>query len=179
MSNNRACTRLHHKALLCIMSDRSSSFSVIQANLRDVLAVWRLEKAIFPKDAYPLFEILLLFLTPRIRNVKVMGTDNKLAAFMSVAKNFGGYPAWIITIGVAESYQRCGIGRQLMQWVEDEMNPERIRLTVRASNSPAITLYEQMGYQHIDRRRRYYNDGEDGLIMEKHRATNDMRDLLE
>lgn len=144
-------------------------FHIQKASLRDALAIRRLEKAIFPKDAYPLFEIVMLFLAPRVYNIKAVDNDGKLAAYMAVSTNFGGYPAWIITIGVDQRHQRKGLGRHMMYWIEDTLNPSRIRLTVRASNTPAISLYEQMGYKQVERRRRYYNDGEDGLVMEKHR----------
>jgi ribosomal-protein-alanine N-acetyltransferase len=43
----------------------------------------------------------------------------------------------------------------------------RARLTVRLSNDKAISLYEKEGYRTIDIWKRYYNDGEDGLVMEK------------
>jgi ribosomal protein S18 acetylase RimI-like enzyme len=35
------------------------------------------------------------------------------------------------------------------------------------SNEPAIALYEKEGYRSVDIWKRYYNDGEDGLVMEK------------
>lgn len=38
-------------------------------------------------------------------------------------------------------------------------------LEVRASNSPAITLYERFGFSICGRRDAYYHDGEDALIM--------------
>ncbi len=150
-------------------SSPNNDFQIVNATLRDVWAVRRLEKAIFPKDAFPLIEIAALFLLPRIKTLKMIDAEGNLAAFLAVSQAFGGYPAWIITIGVAGRYQRQGVGRQLLKWIEDVLNPPRIRLTVRASNTPAITLYEQMEYKHIERRRRYYNDGEDGFVMEKQR----------
>ena len=42
-----------------------------------------------------------------------------------------------------------------------------MKLTVRASNHGAIALYEKEGYRTIDIWKKYYNDGEDGLVMEK------------
>jgi ribosomal-protein-alanine N-acetyltransferase len=42
-----------------------------------------------------------------------------------------------------------------------------MKLTVRMSNEPAISLYEKEGYRSVDIWKRYYNDGEDGLVMEK------------
>ena len=38
-------------------------------------------------------------------------------------------------------------------------------LEVRASNMPAQRLYEKLGFDIVGRRRHYYRDGEDGLIM--------------
>ena len=38
-------------------------------------------------------------------------------------------------------------------------------LEVRASNAAAIALYEQLGFQHVGRRRGYYPDGEDACLM--------------
>jgi ribosomal protein S18 acetylase RimI-like enzyme len=40
-------------------------------------------------------------------------------------------------------------------------------LTVRISNDKAIALYEDEGYRTVDIWKRYYADGEDGLVMEK------------
>jgi ribosomal-protein-alanine N-acetyltransferase len=42
-----------------------------------------------------------------------------------------------------------------------------MKLTVRISNQPAISLYEHLGYHTSDIWRAYYNDGEDGLVMSK------------
>ena len=38
-------------------------------------------------------------------------------------------------------------------------------LEVRAGNIPAQRLYEKLGFEIVGRRRHYYRDGEDGLIM--------------
>jgi ribosomal-protein-alanine N-acetyltransferase len=59
------------------------------------------------------------------------------------------------------------MGRFLLEWGETKLNAKQVRLTVRAGNDPAIKLYEQTGYIVVERRRRYYLDGEDGLEMEK------------
>ena len=55
----------------------------------------------------------------------------------------------------------------------------RMKLTVRMSNEPAISLYEQEGYRSVDIWKRYYNDGEDGLVMEKEIVeTNQLKSLF-
>ena len=47
------------------------------------------------------------------------------------------------------------------------LNQAVLKLTVRRSNARAIALYERMGYRFKHAIYRYYNDGEDGLLMEK------------
>jgi ribosomal-protein-alanine N-acetyltransferase len=74
---------------------------------------------------------------------------------------------WIATIGVDPRYQRRGFGRALLRACEERMTFPRSRLTVRISNDKAISLYEKEGYRTVDIWKRYYNDGEDGLVMEK------------
>ena len=74
---------------------------------------------------------------------------------------------WIATIGVHPEYRRKGIGKRLMVKCEQGLDVPRIRLTLRPSNAPARTLYESMGYREVDRWKRYYRGGEDGLVMEK------------
>ena len=43
-----------------------------------------------------------------------------------------------------------------------------MKLTVRRNNRAALLLYEKMGYQQVDIWSRYYRNGEDGLVLEKH-----------
>jgi N-alpha-acetyltransferase 10/11 len=75
--------------------------------------------------------------------------------------------SWIATIGVDPRYQRRGIGRALLRACEERIKLPRVKLTVRMSNQTAISLYEKEGYRSVDIWKKYYNDGEDGLVMEK------------
>lgn len=38
-------------------------------------------------------------------------------------------------------------------------------LEVRVSNAPALALYSRLGFQYVRRRRQYYDDGEDAIVM--------------
>ena len=64
-------------------------------------------------------------------------------------------------------YRRRGIGAALLQACEAQLGVRRVRLSVRASNRPAIELYERFDYQQVGRWGHYYQDGEDALVMEK------------
>jgi ribosomal-protein-alanine N-acetyltransferase len=74
---------------------------------------------------------------------------------------------WVATIAVDPRYQRRGIGSALLHPCEEKATLPNMKLTVRMSNEPAISLYEKEGYRSVDIWKRYYNDGEDGIVMEK------------
>ena len=48
-----------------------------------------------------------------------------------------------------------------------EKEAETMALEVRASNSAAISLYEQLGFIRVGIRARYYDSFEDAILMEK------------
>lgn len=74
----------------------------------------------------------------------------------------------ILTIGVAASARRRGVGRALVAeasafaWRE---SLERIHLEVRSSNRGAIALYADQGFMVVGRRPRYYRNAEDAVLM--------------
>lgn len=76
--------------------------------------------------------------------------------------------AHIATIASHPDWRGCGLGQQLMLALLDvaiARGASTSTLEVRANNQPAQQLYLKLGYQFVGRRRRYYRDGEDGLIM--------------
>lgn len=71
----------------------------------------------------------------------------------------------IISLAVMPKYRRLGIARSLMSMVL-ALHPGDWELNVRATNSPAQTLYLQMGFEPIDILQGYYSsDGEDAICM--------------
>ena len=75
--------------------------------------------------------------------------------------------AWIATVCVLPEYRGQGIGTELLMRCEAELTTPSIRLCVRTTNEGAIRLYRRHGYEAINRWARYYQDGEDALVMEK------------
>jgi ribosomal-protein-alanine N-acetyltransferase len=76
--------------------------------------------------------------------------------------------AHIATIASHPDWRGCGLGLYLMLALLDVAQASGAHLStleVRAGNLPAQRLYEKLGYEIAGRRRRYYRDGEDGLIM--------------
>src|SRR5687767_9284336 len=136
------------------------------ASLRDLGALRRLEQACFQKDAWPLLDLMAVLTWPDVIKLKAV-EDGEMVGFVACDPRPAEHASWIATIGVDPRYQRRGIGRALLRACEDRTPQRSLRLTVRISNHPAISLYEKEGYRSVDIWRRYYNDGEDGLVMEK------------
>jgi ribosomal-protein-alanine N-acetyltransferase len=67
--------------------------------------------------------------------------------------------AEILTLGVCESWQRRGIGRQLVEALcraAKKAEARRLHLEVAAGNAIAIRLYKSLGFEDIGRRKGYY-----------------------
>jgi ribosomal-protein-alanine N-acetyltransferase len=95
----------------------------------------------------------------------------RLAGFAIM--QYGDDAAHLNLLAVEPSYQRQGIGRQLMRWLEDTASTAgtfRIRLEVRASNQTGQAFYKAIGYQQSDWLRGYYQAHEDALRLERNLA---------
>jgi len=136
------------------------------ANIRDLAGLRRLEHACFEKDAWPLLDLIAVLTWPDVIRLKAV-ENGELIGFVAGDPRPAEEASWIATLGVDPRYQRRGIGRALLHACEARVRLPRVRLTVRMSNTAAISLYEKEGYRSVDIWKRYYNDGEDGLVMEK------------
>nr|WP_184829834.1 ribosomal protein S18-alanine N-acetyltransferase [Jiangella mangrovi] len=86
------------------------------------------------------------------------------------APAYTGDPADVLTIAVAPSSQRGGVGTLLMTALEAEARRRgagELLLEVRADNDPALAFYTRHGFERIAVRRRYYGGGRDGLVLRK------------
>lgn len=74
--------------------------------------------------------------------------------------------AEILSVGVKEEFQRCGVGDRLIQAIERIMNRvdvEKIYLEVAVDNDAAIHLYRKLGYDEVGRREGYYRRPDGGF----------------
>jgi ribosomal protein S18 acetylase RimI-like enzyme len=136
------------------------------ASLRDLSALRRLEQVCFEKDAWPLLDLMAVLTWPDVIKLKAV-ENGEMIGFAACDPRPSEEAGWIATLGVDPRYQRRGIGRALLRACEAKSKLPRMKLTVRLSNEAAISLYEKEGYRSVDIWKRYYNDGEDGLVMEK------------
>ena len=77
----------------------------------------------------------------------------------------------MMNVAVHPDFRRQGIAETLVNGLVDRlktMGSHCLTLEVRASNAPAISLYEKLGFSEIGRRKNYYrNPREDALILRK------------
>ncbi len=77
----------------------------------------------------------------------------------------------MMNVAVHPDFRRKGMGEKLVNALVENLRQQGSRcltLEVRASNLPAIALYEKQGFQEIGRRKNYYrNPREDALILRK------------
>ena len=136
------------------------------ASLRDLGSLRRLEHACFEKDAWPLLDLIAVLSWPDVIRLKAV-EDGELIGFVAGDPRPSEGASWVATIAVDPRYQRRGIGRALLHACEEKTKLPRMKLTVRISNQGAISLYQKVGYRTVDIWKKYYSDGEDGLVMEK------------
>ena len=74
----------------------------------------------------------------------------------------------MMNIAVADTHRRRGIAKMLVEELIRQLDAYQLTLEVRASNAPAIALYEALGFQQVGLRKNYYRKPkEDALILRK------------
>lgn len=123
----------------------------------------------------------LCFSDPWSENSVSSELKNKLALWLVAEENgtVAGYigsqtcgeESDVMNVAVHPDFRRRGIAEALVNALVEELKAigsHCLTLEVRASNAPAIALYEKMGFSEIGRRKNYYrNPREDALILRK------------
>ena len=81
---------------------------------------------------------------------------------------FGDEHAHLNLLAVRAAYQRSGVGRHLVEWLEESALAAgigAIRLELRASNRGARRFYERLGFAEIGRVPEYYGGVETAVRM--------------
>ncbi|WP_106627880.1 ribosomal protein S18-alanine N-acetyltransferase [Selenomonas massiliensis] len=84
--------------------------------------------------------------------------------------------AQVTNIALTASQRGRGLGKVLMEKlmrVAAERGAERMTLEVRPSNTPALRLYEGLGFAAIGVRKKYYQDNDEDAILMWHTKLKD------
>lgn len=74
----------------------------------------------------------------------------------------------LLKIATHPAHVRRGYGRRLMDHMleqGDAISASQVTLEVRPNNDAALALYRDYGFREVGRRRNYYPDGNDALIL--------------
>jgi len=148
------------------VTETTRNFLIEPATWRDLKSLEKLEKICFGEDAWPMLELLGVLVFPGV--VRLRATVNgEMVGFIAGDPRRVDMTGWIMTLGVLPAWRRHGIAEALLSECEQKMKMPAVKLTVRRGNEPAIALYQKLGYTQTDIWSRYYQSGEDGLVLEK------------
>ncbi len=94
--------------------------------------------------------------------------DNEIIGFLLLYVTFDS--SSIVQIAIKKGKRNQGFAWFLLQNVEKLLIKEEVNfitLEVRVSNIPARKLYKKLGYEEINIKKGYYEDGEDAIYMVK------------
>lgn len=141
------------------------------ANLRKISGVWQREPGGFWSfdrviEALQRNSVRLFYLAPEVDN-----SPWQAAALVDIGPD----TADLLYVYTMPEMRGAGLGRQLLtrvlEWLTGNtvdgcigIRKDEFFLEVRISNIPAIKLYESLGMDKVQVRKRYYSDGEDAFV---------------
>ena len=143
-----------------------AELTIREADRADLLAVFRIEKAVFPQP-WP-FASFEQFLGNRGFLVAVQDGAVVGYAIADVRSNHGRDLGHLKDIAVHPEAQGEGVGRALLRRVLFTLavaGAAVVKLEVREDNDVAQSLYEDVGFERVRRVPAYYDDGEDAYVM--------------
>lgn len=147
----------------------SHSLSIRRARAEDLDPLMAIEQVCFASDRLSR-RSFLRFIRPGSHELLVIHDDRQVLGYVLLLYRAGTNLARLYSIAVTPAAQGRGLSRQLLNAAEQAAQQRRcvfMRLEVNVGNVAAIALYEQGGYKTIGSLKRYYDNGDDALRMEK------------
>lgn len=146
--------------------DSSVDLTIRPAAQADVLAVFRIERAVFPQP-WPFSAIERCLDAPAFLVAERAG---EIVGYVigDVTPNHGRDIGHVKDLAVAPDARRQGLGRALLARALSRFaaaGATIAKLEVRATNAAALSLYRDVGFEVLRRLPRYYGDGDDALVM--------------
>lgn len=150
----------------------STEITIRQATRADLLEVHRIEKRSFPQPwPYHAFEGFLS------EPAFLVAYDATVVGYViaDAVENHGAPIGHVKDLAVTPDRRGEGIGSKLLERSLGTLATDgvgHVKLEVRASNDRAICMYRQFGFECHHTVPRYYDDGEDALVMTTDLTTN-------
>ncbi|AAL63017.1 ribosomal protein S18-alanine N-acetyltransferase [Pyrobaculum aerophilum] len=156
--------------------DGKTEFIIREATLKDLNDIISINRKVLPEN-YPnwffvehLEQFPKAFIVAEIEG-KVVGYVMSRVEYgwSNIHRGKAVRKGHIVSVGVLPEARRLGIATAMMLRAMKAMKvyygASEVYLEVRVSNTPAISLYEKLGYKVVGRIPRYYSDGEDAFLM--------------
>ena len=127
----------------------------------------RLHQGCFP-ESWNAADFAGLLANPATLGRIAMGPDGEPMAFLLVSRVLD--EAEILTLAVLPGHRRKGVASLLLARFGEELGSlgvGRLHLEVAAGNAPARALYAAAGFAEAGRRKAYYGNGEDALLLSR------------
>jgi|YNPBryunderm2012_1023409.scaffolds.fasta_scaffold00341_3 ribosomal-protein-alanine N-acetyltransferase len=142
------------------------SFQIVQMRAQHIPFIVAIERSSFPQPwSYSLF---LSEISNRMASYFVALWEKKVIGYIGmwlVCEE-----AHITTFAIHPAYRGKGFGKRLFAYALQQARLrgcKEVLLEVRVSNVVAQNLYREFGFRPVGRRRGYYADGEDAILMKK------------
>ncbi|PSQ27645.1 ribosomal-protein-alanine N-acetyltransferase [Halobacteriales archaeon QS_9_68_17] len=156
--------------------DARSDVRIREAEAADLLAVVRIERASFPQPwPYDAFERyldapgFLVAVDGEGDGEDAVDTRNVVGYVVAdFVPNHGRGLGHVKDLAVHPDRRGEGLGATLLEAALSKLaarSARTVKLEVRESNDRARSLYEEFGFEPLRRVPRYYDDGEDALIL--------------
>lgn len=138
----------------------------------DLPVVVAMEREVYRTDAWSVgqFKEELANVPKNRFYIVAVSEKREIVGYAGVFSPDLGLDADVLTLTVAESFRRQGIGRamlkELIAWAQERKAPA-IYLEVREGNEEASPLYLSEGFEEISRRSNYYSFGVNAVVMRK------------
>jgi len=131
------------------------------AGAADARAVHDLEERLFAAEAWSPQSVREELTGPR--RVALVACDPDVVGYVVTA--VAGDVVDLQRVGVHPSHRRRGLAHALLTAALEQAEADRVLLEVSEVNEAALAFYAAEGFTEVDRRRRYYRDGSDAVVM--------------
>lgn len=148
---------------------KATRVAVRAARLGDLRSIEAIERGSFTADRFSSATLRRL-IAAETAAVLVAAAGARVAGYTAILFRKGARVARLYSIAVDPAARGQGIAPALIAAAIRAARlrgADRLRLEVRASNAPALSLYDRSGFTFLERSPGYYHDGEDAIRLEK------------
>jgi len=146
-------------------------FTIRNYRPEDFETLWGIDQLCFPPGiAYSRYELDIYIHRRHAFTLVAEDSGGKIIGFLvaDVSRKREGH---VVTIDVLSSERQQGVGSSLLQAAESRLRSvgsSVVHLETAVDNAPAVAFYKRHGYDVIGTAPRYYSNGVDALVLEKH-----------